>query len=451
LPVTLGGFLSALHVSQVPQPVGFFKGMSSMEAALRPNPSHQQHNPHTQTHDEDPHAQQKDGKPYVDGPHRTFGLSRPLYAWIFGTLSGISLPIGALLGIKFSPVPDHYCAAMMAFGAGCLLFAVTVELYAHSLHELTHGNIGYLEMGVQTLGALGGAYFYLWMNRWLETAFSEHSVPDPRESSGLTDSHGRVARTFSLTNYQLIMKMKGNDTPRGERTAKEKARRHWSNIRTVFRLRKLVDYWQSKTLDMGGVRGREIGMRVLANEMQKTTTMKDVEESDGENPEKAKMVALALFLGLLVDGVPEGVLVGFLSAEGHFSPVLIISLLLANFPEACSSASLMISAGMSTPVIVGMWGGLCALVGSLSGFACWALLALYPTYGQEGVKLPQSVLVGISLVEGITGGAMIACISSVMLPEAFERTKKDGPLRLSSGFLCTVGFLVSTVMKALGG
>jgi len=131
--------------------------------------------------------------------------------------------------------------------------------------------------------------------------------------------------------------------------------------------------------------------------------------------------------------------------------VLVISLLLANFPEAFSSASLMLSAGMSTPVIVGMWGGLCALVGSLSGFACWGLLAVYPSYGQKGVELPEEVLVGIALVEGCTGGAMIACISSVMLPEAFERTKKDGPILLSSGFLCTVGFLVSTVMKAVGG
>lgn len=212
-----------------------------------------------------------------------------------------------------------------------------------------------------------------------------------------------------------------------------------------------MNFWQKETLDLKGVRGREVAMRLLANEVTLSKGSGEGQNETEARMAKAKMVALALFIGLLVDGVPEGILVGFLSAEGHFTPVLVISLLLANFPEAFSSASLMISAGMSTPVIVGMWGGLCALVGCLSGASCWVLLALYPSYGLQGVELPDAVLVGISLVEGITGGAMIACISSVMMPEAFERTKKDGPLGLSSGFLCTVGFLVATVLKAVGG
>merc|ERR1719440_1663924 len=93
-----------------------------------------------------------------------------------------------------------------------------------------------------------------------------------------------------------------------------------------------------------------------------------------DDVQHAKSVALALFLGLLVDGVPEGVLMGFLSAEGHLTPVLIISLFVANFPEAFSSASLLIQAKMSTSKIIGMWTGLCLLVGCLSGLSCYLLL-----------------------------------------------------------------------------
>jgi len=44
---------------------------------------------------------------------------------------------------------------------------------------------------------------------------------------------------------------------------------------------------------------------------------------------------------------------------------------------------------------------------------------------------------------------MIACIATVMLPEAFHRAGKEGLLVFSSGFLCTAGFLVAVTMKAL--
>merc|ERR1719181_768277 len=153
--------------------------------------------------------------------------------------------------------------------------------------------------------------------------------------------------------------------------------------------------------------------------------MKSMQEK--KDMQHAKSVALALFVGLLVDGVPEGILMGFLAAEGHLTPVLIISLFVANFPEAFSSSSLLIQAQMSVAKIIGMWTGLCTLVGCLAAFSCWALLATYPDFGKTGGEsLPVAVLIGISLVEGLTGGAMIACIAAVMLPEAFERGGKGG-------------------------
>merc|ERR1719159_599988 len=99
---------------------------------------------------------------------------------------------------------------------------------------------------------------------------------------------------------------------------------------------------------------------------------------DPKEVQRAKSVAFALFLGLLVDGVPEGILMGFLSAEGHLTPVLIISLFVANFPEAFSSASLLMEAQMGYGTIIGMWTGLCLLVGCLCGASCYLLLSMYP-------------------------------------------------------------------------
>merc|ERR1719335_1415569 len=74
-----------------------------------------------------------------------------------------------------------------------------------------------------------------------------------------------------------------------------------------------------------------------------------------EAQKKAKLMAFEMFFGLLIDGVPEGILMGIMAAEGHLTPVLVISLLIANFPEAFASSSLLLEAEMTVPKIVAMW------------------------------------------------------------------------------------------------
>lgn len=394
----------------------------------------------------------------------TFGMSRPLYAFVFALASGASLPIGAFLGVQLSPVRDKTCAAMMAFGAGSLLFAVTVELYAHTLRELDRGNIGFIEMWIQTGGALAGAYTYLFINRWLEHSFHVPEVAHPgidaMARSKLADESQLRASAALSVSYRAVVsgelqraaleKQKMQDL-----TPKQKAHLMWGRVRAAIRLRQNWSFCLGQSKDSKRARSREKGMRALWNVLQEgrkaTSAPSGLQQVDPETARKARMVAMALFLGLLVDGVPEGVLMGFLAAEGHLTPVLIISLLVANFPEAFSSASLLITGGFSTPAIVGLWAGLALLVGSLGGVSCWMLLAMYPNFGEPGVELPLPMLATISLVEGLTGGAMMACITSVMLPEAFERAGKDGWLTMSSGFLATCGFLLAVAMKATLG
>jgi len=169
------------------------------------------------------------------------------------------------------------------------------------------------------------------------------------------------------------------------------------------------------------------------------------EEPDESTIRRAKLLAIKLFIGLLVDGVPEGVLLGFLAAGGHLQPVLVISLFIANFPEAFSASSLLIQGRMESYKIVGAWAGLCGLVGVLGGISCWILLFFYPDYG-PGSILPMHIAMLVASVEGLAGGAMIACIASVMLPEAFEESK-GGSIEMSSGFLCTAGFLCAVALK----
>ncbi len=84
-------------------------------------------------------------------------MSIGITAFGWGILSAISLPLGAILGLWWCP-KKKINSAFMAFGAGALLFALTIELFGHVPHHAkTHG-MGALWAAV--LGAvIGGVLF----------------------------------------------------------------------------------------------------------------------------------------------------------------------------------------------------------------------------------------------------------------------------------------------------
>jgi zinc transporter ZupT len=421
-------------------------------------------------------GQLRDHDPY-------FGMTPAMYALVFGTISGLSLPIGACLGILLSPVPPKLCALMMAFGAGALLFAVTVELYGHALREVEKGRLGLIEMFTTIFGALVGAAFYLVINHWLEEHFDKAEEEEDALSARANDE-GAKSRTSSMSMSSLGDDVEGQPLPPKIETVKLTSHKHKGHgMVSALRDQQEIDE-EIKAVEKQNVNVKaKAGWKKLRSHVKMMGAVSHIRKlTDSESMAKirprekiiravispedvrhAKSVAFALFLGLLVDGVPEGILMGFLSAEGHLTPVLLISLFVANFPEAFSSASLLIKAQMPIFVIVGMWSGLCLLVGCLCGLSCYLLLYFFPAYGAQNGHgdhaagaLPFSVLLGISLVEGLTGGSMIACISAVMLPEAFEQSggkeeKNNWSFYTQSGFLCTAGFLMSVSMKATFG
>ena len=154
---------------------------------------------------------------------------------------------------------------------------------------------------------------------------------------------------------------------------------------------------------------------------------------------------MAIWLGILLDGVPESFVIGTALAalllahqaagvEPGFLQVipytLIAGLFLSNFPEALSSSVGMREQGMNPKLIFLLWLSLMLMTaaGAVLGYLV-------------GADLPDLWVVGI---EGLAAGAMLTMIAATMLPEAAHR---GGPA--ISGFGTLIGFIAAISFKFL--
>merc|ERR1719482_2283930 len=185
--------------------------------------------------------------------------------------------------------------------------------------------------------------------------------------------------------------------------------------------------------------------------------IEQVAQAAKKGDSNATSLAFGMFVGVLADGLPESILIGFLASSGKLSLMFVLSLFIANFPESFSAASLMYEhETFSAPVIVALWTVPCLLPAFLAALACY----LVP----EDVQGLRAVEMTAASIEGIAGGMMLAMIASVMLPEAFNMAKKSENIfnKLTAeeyhhhgadvpGVLCVAGLLVAVGMKVTGG
>jgi len=138
---------------------------------------------------------------------------------------------------------------------------------------------------------------------------------------------------------------------------------------------------------------------------------------------------IAIWLGILLDGIPESFVIGAsVAKDGAVSISLIAGLFLANFPESLSSSVGMRQQGMPFGKVFLMWTSLMLLTGA--GAALGSIFF-------QGV--PHHVH---ALVEGVAAGAMLTMIAQTMLPEAFI---KGGTI---TGFSTLLGFLSAILFKS---
>lgn len=433
-------------------------------------------------------------------------MSVGLEAFLWGLASAISLPLGALLGILWQP-KSKINSAFMAFGAGALLFALSVELFGHVPHHAK--NHGYYALLAALIGALiGGALFDL-LNKALNNkgAFLRslsnakkyvarikvqraqavveelssikvlHGL-SPEQMAGFVQRMRKISvpantrifnqgddadKMFFLIKGEVqILRKNGGGSEceiatladgetfgeMGILTEQGRSASAVTKINSYFytldksdfsfciaetpELQKQLNKLASQRIDDLSIKDAHFdGSRWRAEaishiEMSNMPVSDDEIRLEGEVHGGANNAAFAIWLGILIDAIPESLVIGMLAMSSKgMSLAFVAGVFLANLPEAMSSSVSMKKSGMNVKKILWMWGTLALL----TGIGAYMGTVFFPADPQGATFY---FVIGI---EGLAGGAMLTMIAETMLPEAFEQGGSIVGLATLLGFL----------------
>jgi ZIP family zinc transporter len=155
----------------------------------------------------------------------------------------------------------------------------------------------------------------------------------------------------------------------------------------------------------------------------------DRKRSEGSSA-AAGGTALAIVLGIVLDGIPESAVIGLTLLEGAgVSAAMIVAVFLSNLPEAIAATTGLARSGWSRSKILGLW----VVVTLVSGLS--ALLGFVIFDGASDSWL--------AFVLAFAAGAILTMLADTMMPEAFERGGKW------TGLATTLGFAVAFAVTAL--
>ncbi len=138
----------------------------------------------------------------------------------------------------------------------------------------------------------------------------------------------------------------------------------------------------------------------------------------------------AMFIGALLDGIPEAFVLGAgLALGGGVSLAFVVAVFASNVPEGVAGTANLRAAGVPERRITGMWTALtlvCAVAATI-GFVV-------------SDDLPDGGLAA----QAFAAGAMVTMLADSMMPEAFEHGGR------AVGLLTVVGYLVAAVLTLAG-
>jgi ZIP family zinc transporter len=140
--------------------------------------------------------------------------------------------------------------------------------------------------------------------------------------------------------------------------------------------------------------------------------------------------ALAIVLGIVLDGIPESIVIGLgLLEGGGVSVAVITAVFLSNLPEAVAATTGLTRAGWTRVRILGLW----SAVMTVCAFASLVGYAAFDTAS------PRTV----AFVLAFAGGAILTMLADTMMPEAY---KHGGKL---IGLATTLGFALAFALTTL--
>jgi ZIP family zinc transporter len=143
--------------------------------------------------------------------------------------------------------------------------------------------------------------------------------------------------------------------------------------------------------------------------------------------EQAAGGALAIALGIVLDGIPESAAIGVVLIEGQgIGVAYVIAVFLSNLPEALSASSGLAKSGWSTGRIYGLW-VLVSVVCAVASLLAFGLL-----------DESNQTLIGFILA--FAAGAILAMLADTMIPEAYAHAGKVVALVTVLGF--ALGFVI---------
>lgn len=155
--------------------------------------------------------------------------------------------------------------------------------------------------------------------------------------------------------------------------------------------------------------------------------------TDSEVAAATPTEARNLFVGMIIDGIPESVAIGislYFATKG-VSLALVGSVFVAGLPEAIGVAAAMLAGGFSLARILGRF-AIVVAIGAVSGVIGYQVL----------IDAPASF---IALIQSIAAGALLVVVVNEMVPIAVRGVSRW------AGVLAAGGFVFSALMVWISG
>jgi zinc transporter, ZIP family len=151
----------------------------------------------------------------------------------------------------------------------------------------------------------------------------------------------------------------------------------------------------------------------------------DLDGTDAEGGSGA-----AMFLGALLDGLPEAFILGIgIALGGGISVAFIVAVFVSNVPQGTAGTLALRQTGTSERTIAWMWGALTAASAVVAG---------------AGFMLADSIPDQGLMAQAFAGGAVLVMLADSMMPEAFQHGGK------SVGLMTVAGYLMAAVLGVVG-